>query len=678
MVRNDSASNDKKKMLNESNPEEGIGSLKWLEEKFGRDVVFIPVPKGKKAPISSGYTNFTIEKMREAGYRSQLEKGNIAILVGPNSGDLISIDFDEEVEFPEFAKLNPEICKTLQTVGARGRNLWFRMNGEYSPQVVKLKNQNGAPAGEWRGGGGITIVHGVHPRGMSYQIDDAFPVKEISQEDIVWPENWAAFPGKCDPFDIIRERYGPPTLTGASGAVQLNESFIVGWISSEVEIFYAKDLKQFLRYSAEEGIWERVTKQEVNALISHYIARLASESNLASLHLKKRGSVIGSIFSQLEAETISSLSSLVPRNDWHRIAAANMVIAVLEPSERGRSATFIPLNLYSSQFYMIGKSEVCFEEGAGCPRFLEKLLRPVLDPDDVLLLQKIYGLILVGRNFLQKILLLEGAADLGKGVVTRVLDSVLGRSLVTELRTEHLASRFEISRYLGKRLLSGRDVPSDFLKSPGSSRLKALTGGDTLSSEFKNSNEFQDLKGDFHVVITSNSPLLVRVDDDSSAWGRRLMIIPFHAPEGVPEKRVVNFEEVLLKEEGPGILNWMLEGATLALTEIFEDGTITLSPTQQTRVNNRVKLSDTVDFFVEAGLVLAPGQSTGSRQMLEAYQQFCSMKEISSESDRVFQTRVKNLIENRFGGEVSYSENISSTSSDKHKRGYRGVALARG
>jgi len=562
----------------------------------------------------------------------------------------------------------------LRTSGARGLNLWFRMTGEYLAKVVKLRNGKDEEVGEWRAGSEFTIVDGIHPKGMEYRIDGAFPVRTVSAEDISWPEDWQKHPGKQDAFEILQERFGLPYAEGTSGGVQLNESFVAGWIESEVEIKYAKELKQFVRYSEEEGIWKKMTTQEVDALIAQYLSRLASECSVEALHFKKRKAVIRSILSQLEAETVSSFLNPIPGEGWHKVAAANMLVGVVVPDADLRSS-ICPLGGLYPAFRLLGKSEVSYEEGAVCPRFLENLLCPVLDPEDVVILQKMYGLILLGRNDLQKILLLEGAGDLGKGVATRVLDSVLGRALVTELRTEHLRGRFELSRFLGKRLLAGRDVSSDFLKSPGASMLKALTGGDLLSSETKNANAFEDLVGDFHVVITSNSPLLLRIDEDSTAWERRLVIIPFRAPtDGLP-KRILNFEAILLRDEGPGILNWMLEGAQIALTEIHEHGTIVLSAAQQSRVRDWVSVSDTVNFFVEDGLVLAQGQCLSSRQMLEAYQRFCADKALPVENDRVFQMRVKSRIENRFEGNVSYSENISCSEGGGKVRGYRGIAL---
>src|SRR5690606_12665298 len=144
--------------------------------------------------------------------------------------------------------------------------------------------------------------------------------------------------------------------------------------------------------------------------IASYISRLAVESDDEGLHFKIRKTIVASIRSLLAAQTFSSFERSGNYKDWHCVAASNCVIAVVEPSvERGSMLCSLQ---FSPKFLLLGKSDVPFEEGAECPRFLNELLCPVLDPADVALLQKMLGLILVSRNSLQKILLLEGAGGL--------------------------------------------------------------------------------------------------------------------------------------------------------------------------------------------------------------------------------------------------------------------------
>ena len=87
-------------------------------------------------------------------------------------------------------------------------------------------------------------------------------------------------------------------------------------------------------------------------------------------------------------------------------------------------------------------------------------------------------------------------------------------------------------------------------------------------------NQQFQLRGNFGMAITCNSKLHVRLDGDVGAWQRRLMVVNYTRPK--PQHRIANFADLLIAEEGPGILNWMIEGAVLyleATQRIWDDST---------------------------------------------------------------------------------------------------------
>src|SRR4029453_7378511 len=132
------------------------------------------------------------------------------------------------------------------------------------------------------------------------------------------------------------------------------------------------------------------------------------------------------------------------------------------------------------------KLDVDFQPGSKCNKlFLETLMHPALPADDLDLLQRVCGLYLVGVNLAQAIVLLIGTAGGGKGTFFRVLKVFLGHNNIVTLRTSLLGERFETSRYVGKTLLYGADVPANFLNRRGASVLKSLVGGDPMTVDFK-------------------------------------------------------------------------------------------------------------------------------------------------------------------------------------------------
>jgi len=60
------------------------------------------------------------------------------------------------------------------------------------------------------------------------------------------------------------------------------------------------------------------------------------------------------------------------------------------------------------------------------------------------------------------------------------------------------------------------------------------------------------------VIVTSNSHLTVYLEGDADAWRRRLVIVNYDRPKSTAV--IPDLAEKILKDEGPGVLNFMLDG----------------------------------------------------------------------------------------------------------------------
>ena len=140
-----------------------------------------------------------------------------------------------------------------------------------------------------------------------------------------------------------------------------------------------------------------------------------------------------------------------------------------------------------------------------------------------------------------------------------VIKQVIGENLCAPLRIEHSNGRFEIGQLMGKSLLMGCDVLSNYLDTDKCNLIKSLTGKDALKVEFKGRNETRTIQGLFNLLIVSNSMLHIRTDNSPDAWERRTLCICYNGKP--PKNPIRDFDEVLVREEGSGILNWMLAGA---------------------------------------------------------------------------------------------------------------------
>jgi P4 family phage/plasmid primase-like protien len=222
---------------------------------------------------------------------------------------------------------------------------------------------------------------------------------------------------------------------------------------------------------------------------------------------------------------------------------------------------------FSPDYHSRNQTPIVYDPAAQCPRFRGELLEPMLPQDDIEILQRYCGQCLLGVNITQTFLVLTGTAGGGKGTIINLIRLIIGEDNCVEMRTEHLGERFELARFIGKTFLTGSDVPSDFLQKKGAGKIKSLCGWDLLCAEIKGVTEPIPMIGNFNMVITANSRLKVNVDGDIDAWRRRMLWITFEKPR--PANPIPDFAGVLLCEEGPGILNWMIEGAVKLLQDGF-------------------------------------------------------------------------------------------------------------
>src|SRR5262249_48638665 len=251
-------------------------------------------------------------------------------------------------------------------------------------------------------------------------------------------------------------------------------------------------------------------------------------------------------------------------------------------------------------------------------------------PEDITLIQKYGGQCLLGRNLSQSILLLDGVAESCKTTLALSIADTIGRENCTELRTTQLGERFESGAFIGKSLLTAPDVKANFLSHYGASFLKSLVGSDILSAELKRSNCRVELEGVFNVIITSNSRLRVRLEGDADAWKRRLLIVRFEHP--LQNERIPDFHRFIVQNEGPGILNFLIEGSNLLLNDLNHGGRLPLSSDQSNRINRFIAESDSLRHFLLANLSAVPQNESdvSTNEILDAYFADCLANEINS------------------------------------------------
>jgi putative DNA primase/helicase len=297
--------------------------------------------------------------------------------------------------------------------------------------------------------------------------------------------------------------------------------------------------------------------------------------------------------------------------------------------------------------------------------------------DDIDVLQRYCGLILLGGNRAQKILIMTGEGGTGKGTIVRLITQIIGRENVTQLRVEKLNGRFETARLVGKLLLNVVEATADYLNQDGAEVIKALCGHDPMEGEKKGLQEPVSFEGEFAVIVTTNEEPNVRMAGDEGAWRRRLVIIKFPTPRPKDAKVIEKFEEKILEEESEGVFAWMIQGAVNHWKELKEGKGFTTTDSQKKRVEELIGRSKSAETFILTNVDSdSGGAGITSEELYDAYSAYCVSQKWVPFPDHRFLEIAQYLFMKHLG--IGKSHDIQRKDANdkmRNRRGYRGVKL---
>jgi putative DNA primase/helicase len=196
-----------------------------------------------------------------------------------------------------------------------------------------------------------------------------------------------------------------------------------------------------------------------------------------------------------------------------------------------------------------------------CPLFLAFLDRITgRDNELVAYLQRVLGYGLTGLTREHALFFGYGTGARGKSVLLSTVAGILGdyhKTAPIETFTATNGDRHptDLAGLRGARLVTATETEEG--RRRAESRIKQLTGGDTVSARFMR-QDFFEYRPTFKLFIAGNhKPSLRSVDE---AIRRRFHLIPF-AVTIPPEERDGELAEKL-RAEWPGILAWMIAGVS--------------------------------------------------------------------------------------------------------------------
>jgi putative DNA primase/helicase len=230
----------------------------------------------------------------------------------------------------------------------------------------------------------------------------------------------------------------------------------------------------------------------------------------------------------------------------------------------------------------------------------------------------------------------EGAN--GKSVWLTLLETFLGRENVTTLSLHRIeADKFAAARLVGRLCNIGTDLPTAALA--GTSMLKALTGGDTITAERKYEASFE-FRPYARLLFSANSA--PRSDDATHGFFRRWLCIPFNrtfdesSPDTVPRAVL----DARLSE--PGELSGLLNRALEALP-VIRTGRFTESASTRAALREFQAVTDPFAVWLEQATVEHPDAMVPKDRLRSAYAQICQEAGRSIMREEQFTAALKRL-----------------------------------
>ncbi|MFD0358268.1 phage/plasmid primase, P4 family [Streptomyces sp. NPDC127110] len=210
-------------------------------------------------------------------------------------------------------------------------------------------------------------------------------------------------------------------------------------------------------------------------------------------------------------------------------------------------------------------TRVAPDENLPTPRW-EKFLAQTFGDDQELrgYVQRMAGYAASGSVRWHILPFLHGPGGNGKGVFLNVLRSVLGDYAATAPNAFLMAGaqrhETEIARLHGLRLVIASEVNQE--AKFDEAKVKELTGGDGLTARFMRQDHFTFEPTHKLFLMGNHQP---RVSAGGKSFWRRLRLMPFTR---TPEEVIEDLDLLLISEEAPGILAWIIAGAV----DVFRDG----------------------------------------------------------------------------------------------------------
>ncbi|MEV0693861.1 phage/plasmid primase, P4 family [Streptomyces sp. NPDC050388] len=258
---------------------------------------------------------------------------------------------------------------------------------------------------------------------------------------------------------------------------------------------------------------------------------------------------------------------------------------------------------------------------------------------------------------------LFGSGKNGKSVLLDVIMKLLGDYADAAPPGFLMARPYEghptdLAELHGRRVIVCSEVkPGDKFDE---ARVKLLTGGDRIKARRMRQDFFSFEPTHKLWLLGNHRP---EVGTGGFAFWRRMRLIPFERVVS-DDRKIDNLADLLVTEEGPGILKWLVEGARRYLASEKN-----LIGPERVRIATTAyaETEDHTGRFFEECCILNPDHRAEQASLYTAYRAWCQNEGVPAISSRAFAARARELV-----GLASPKEMILSNS----RKYYPGIGIA--
>jgi putative DNA primase/helicase len=238
------------------------------------------------------------------------------------------------------------------------------------------------------------------------------------------------------------------------------------------------------------------------------------------------------------------------------------------------------------------------------------------DPQSIETLQEWMGYLLSSDYRFQKILLVIGPTRSGKGIISQVIQHLLGPENIVATSLKSIGGDFGLAGFLGKSCAIIGDSRSGKGTDIGraSELLLNISGRDPVPVNAKNRPEVSATLSTKIVLMSNIVPNLI--DASNALAGRFVPVVMKRSFLGEEDETLFNR---LIKPEMPCILHWALAGRK----RLYERHGFLVPDTAKAKMREFTEAASPITGFLNAKCHVGDGRSVGCQRLWEMWVDWC-------------------------------------------------------